>query len=64
VLAREAWAAWLAPSLDADGAVALLGVPLDDGWIAEPVSPRVNTAVHDDEQCIAPMAAPAQGSLF
>jgi putative SOS response-associated peptidase YedK len=64
VLARDTWAAWLDPALDADAAIALLGVPPADAWVAEPVSTRVNVADHDDAQCVAPMTAPAQGSLF
>jgi putative SOS response-associated peptidase YedK len=67
VLAREVWSAWLDPSLDADGAHALLGVPPVDDWIGEAVSSWVNRADHDDPQCIAPVeppAGPAQRSLF
>lgn len=69
VLDRSAWAAWLDPSLPADGAFDLLGVPPVEDWVAEPVSTWVNVADHDDEQCIAPMSAPPpeppkQGSLF
>src|SRR5690606_37048764 len=33
VLDRGAWTAWLDPSLDAEGAVALLGVPPVEGWV-------------------------------
>lgn len=61
VLDRGAWAAWLDPSLDGDGARALLGVPAAGGWQAEPVSTWVNKADHDDPQCIAPAA---QAELF
>jgi putative SOS response-associated peptidase YedK len=67
ILPREAWAAWLDPSLPADDALALLGVPSDQDWVADPVSTHVNAADHDDPQCIAPMSAPPsprQGSLF
>lgn len=67
ILDREVWAAWLDPSLPADGALALLDVPFDRDWTAEPVSTRVNVAENDDAQCIAPVGAPpppAQGSLF
>ena len=64
VLAREAWAAWLDPSLPAAGARELLLVPPVEGWSAEPVSPWGNAADHDDPKCIESMSAPAQGSLF
>ncbi len=66
VLDPSAYAAWLDPSLPLDAAQALLGVPPVSDWIAEPVSPRVNSAGNDDETCIAPITleAPAQGSLF
>ena len=69
VLAREAWNAWLDPSLDASAAHALLGVPPVADWKAEPVSSWVNIADHDDPRCIEPAAAsepgkPAQGSLW
>jgi len=66
VLSRATYAAWLDPSLDADGARALLGVPPVDDWIAEPVSPHVNSAANDDPTCIAPIVdnGPSQRSLF
>jgi putative SOS response-associated peptidase YedK len=69
VLAREAWNAWLDPSLSADGAHALLGVPPVDNWRAEPVSSWVNVADHDDPRCVEPAPAeepakPAQRSLW
>jgi putative SOS response-associated peptidase YedK len=68
VLDRSTWAAWLDPSLDKEGALALLGVPPAEDWTAEPVSTWVNRADHDDPQCIASPAdeteKPAQGSLF
>lgn len=55
VLAESAYAAWLDPTLDADGAHALLGVPPVGDWIAEPVSKTVNSAANDDASCIAPI---------
>jgi putative SOS response-associated peptidase YedK len=70
VLAREAWEKWLDPSLDLAGARALLGVPPAESWIAEPVSPWVNVADHDDPTCVAPVEdsgdepANAQRSLW
>ena len=64
VLDRSQWAMWLDPSLDADAAHSLLVTPPADGWRAEPVSPWVNVADHDDPKCIEPEAAPKQGSLF
>ena len=64
VLDRSAWAAWLDPSLDADGARALLTVPPVGDWRAEPVSTWVNKADHDDPRCLEPAPPPAQGSLF
>lgn len=72
VLARSAWSAWLDPSLDGEGARALLTVPPVEDWQAEPVSSWVNVADHDDAQCVAPLASdddpagqePRQRSLF
>jgi putative SOS response-associated peptidase YedK len=69
ILDRGVWSAWLDPSLDRDGARALLEVPPAEGWIAEPVSTWVNAADHDDAECIAPVAEadaepPKQRSLF
>ena len=61
VLPASAYAAWLEPSLDAAGAKQLLGIPSPAGWLVEPVSTRVNSALNDDPACIAP---PAQRSLF
>ena len=63
VLDPSAYAAWLDPSLDVDGARALLALPPAAGWRAEPVSTRVNSAANDDPTCIAP-DVPVQGSLF
>jgi putative SOS response-associated peptidase YedK len=59
VLDRSVWNAWLDPSLDADGAEALLTVPPVEDWQAEPVSTWVNVTDHDDAQCIAPVAEEA-----
>lgn len=73
VLDRSAWAAWLDPDLDPEGARALLGIPVVGDWRADPVSTLVNSAAHDEPACIAPItggggdggdAGPAQGSLF
>jgi putative SOS response-associated peptidase YedK len=67
VLDPVAYAAWLDPALDGDGARALLGVPAGPAdWIREPVSTWVNKADHDDPGCIAPDApGPSpQGRLF
>jgi putative SOS response-associated peptidase YedK len=66
VLDPSAYAAWLDPSVDADAAHALLGIPPVAGWIREPVSMHVNNAQHDDPDCIAPITLerPAQGTLF
>jgi putative SOS response-associated peptidase YedK len=66
VLDASAYAAWLDPSLDADGARALLGVPPVGDWVGEPVSTWVNSAQHDDPGCIERVEAeaPAQRSLF
>ena len=61
VLDRSTWAAWLDPSLDTQGALAMLGVPPVGDWQAEAVSTWVNAADHDDARCIAPAA---QASLF
>ena len=54
VLAPADHAAWLDPAVELAGARALLGVPPVAGWIAEPVSTRVNAAANDDPACIAP----------
>jgi putative SOS response-associated peptidase YedK len=67
ILDRSVWDAWLDPSLPPERARELLAGPPDEDWVAEPVSPWVNVADHDDDQCIAPMGAPEppkQGSLF
>ena len=61
VLDRSTWAAWLDPSLDAQGAHALLGVPPVGDWRADEVSPWVNKADHDDPRCLEPAT---QRSLF
>jgi putative SOS response-associated peptidase YedK len=66
VLDPSTYAAWLDPSLDAEGARALLGVPPVGDWTGEPVSTWVNKADHDDPKCIEPELGEdvAQGSLF
>lgn len=69
ILDRSAWQAWLDPSLDGDGARALLGVPPAENWVAEPVSSYVNVADHEGPDCVAPVAVddedpPRQRDLF
>jgi len=66
VLAPSAYSAWLDPSLDAEAAKALLGVPPIGDWIGEPVSIRVNNAQLDEPDLIEPVEQdkPVQGSLF
>lgn len=64
VLSPESWAAWLDPETSLDDAHALLGIPSREGWVAEPVSTRVNAAANDDPMCIEVEPAEAQGSLF
>lgn len=66
VLDRSAWSAWLDPTLDRDGARALLHVPSVDGWVADQVSTWVNKTDHDDPSCVRPVepVASTQGSLF
>jgi len=65
VLARDVWAAWLDPSLDGEGAHALLGMPATEGWRVDEVSTRVNKADHDDPSCIVPVhRESAQRELF
>jgi putative SOS response-associated peptidase YedK len=69
VLAETAYDAWLDPTLDGDGAHALLGIPPVADWVAEPVSKQVNSANNDDPSCIAPITGdtddePRQRSLF
>lgn len=55
VLDPSAYAAWLDPSLDGDGAFALLDLPPVGDWIAERVSTHVNKATNDDPDCIVPI---------
>jgi putative SOS response-associated peptidase YedK len=55
VLARDAYATWLDPTVDGDGARSLLCIPPVDDWIGEAVSPHVNKALNDDPECIAPI---------
>jgi putative SOS response-associated peptidase YedK len=55
VLDPTAYAAWLDPSLDGEGARALLGLPDTAAWRAELVSTHVNSAAHDDPECVAPI---------
>lgn len=69
VLGRDAWTEWLDPAAPADAVLELLAIPPVDDWVAEPVSPWVNVADHDDDQCIAAITEPVpeppkQGSLF
>jgi putative SOS response-associated peptidase YedK len=65
ILDTSTYAAWLDPTLDGEGARALLGVPAIGDWIAEPVSTHVNKAQNDDPSCIEPLTEePAQRSLF
>ena len=66
VLDPSAYAAWLDPTLDGEGARALLGIPPVGEWILEPVSVRVNSAQADDPPLIDPIAPepPAQRELF
>jgi len=69
VLAESTYSAWLDPTLDGEGAHALLGVPPVGNWIAEPVSTKVNSATQDDASCIEPIEPavpdePRQRSLF
>lgn len=64
VLDRSAWSAWLDPSLDGEGAHALLGVPPVGNWRVDEVSTWVNKADHDDPSCIVPVHGAAQRELF
>ncbi|MEO8843431.1 MAG: SOS response-associated peptidase [Kofleriaceae bacterium] len=64
VLDRRAWSAWLDPSLDGEGAHALLGIPPVGNWRVDEVSTWVNKADHDDPSCIVPVGDAAQRSLF
>lgn len=64
VLPPAQYDAWLDPSVEAAAARALLDVPDTDDWIGEPVSTRVNKALNDDPECIAPPHDSAQRSLF
>jgi len=64
VLDRSAWSAWLDPSLDGEGAHALLGIPPVGNWRVDEVSTWVNKADHDDPSCIVPVHESAQRELF
>jgi len=66
MLAPSVYAAWLDPSLDAEGARALLDVPPVDDWRADEVSTQVNKADIDEPTNIVPVHhdAPAQRELF
>jgi putative SOS response-associated peptidase YedK len=64
VLDRRAWAAWLDPTTAPDDARKLLVTPPTTGWSAEPVSPWVNSAEHDDPACVELADEPPQGRLF
>ena len=55
VLAPEAYATWLDPAVDAEGANALLQLPPIAAWTVEAVSSRVNSAKIDDPACIVPL---------
>ena len=55
VLDRSTYAAWLDPTLDGEGARALLGVPPVGDWRGVAVSPHVNKATNDDPSCIEPL---------
>lgn len=64
VLPAEAYSAWLSPATTSEAARALLDEPASlAAWVGEPVSTRVNKALNDDPECIAP-PEPAQRSLF
>lgn len=64
VLDRRAWTAWLDPATAHEDARKLLVTPPTTGWSAEPVSPWVNSADHDDLTCVELADAPPQRSLF
>jgi putative SOS response-associated peptidase YedK len=65
VLDESTHAAWLDPSLDAEGARAMLGIPVVGDWHGQPVSTWVNSAQHDDPKCIEPPGSDEpQRSLF
>ena len=63
VLDRSAWATWLDPSLDGEGARALLTIPPVGNWRVDEVSTWVNKADHDDPSCVVPVTN-QQPSLF
>lgn len=66
ILPSEAQAAWLGES-DAGVLQELLRPIEPDGWMAYPVSPRVNKVANDDLSLLEPVdvpAAPRQQSLF
>ena len=57
ILEPAGWERWLDPSIEEGGALADLFDPIsEDQTIAVPVSSHVNSASHDDERCIQPLA--------
>ena len=66
VLPDDAWDAWLDPEQhDLAALQALLARGGDPGFVAHPVSTRVNSVRFDDPACAAPVApAPRQPTLF
>ena len=57
ILEPAGWERWLDSSLEEAGALADLFDPISAAQtIAEPVSSHVNSASHDDERCLQPLA--------
>jgi len=63
VLPREAWAEWLAPAAEPADLRALLVPWIGDELEAVPVSPWVNHADHEGEECVRPVAVPTARQL-
>jgi putative SOS response-associated peptidase YedK len=63
ILAPEAEAAWLDPSLRPDQLSSLLGGLREDETAVRPVGPAVNDARYDGPECLAD-ATPAPATLF
>ena len=57
ILDPVGWERWLDPTIEEAGVLADLFEPVPaDRTIAEPVSSHVNSAAHDDERCLQPLA--------
>jgi putative SOS response-associated peptidase YedK len=65
VVAPEDFDRWLTREpLDPDALQDIVAPSGPAGWTIEPVSEAVNRVENDGPECLAPMAPPAQGTLF